>query len=98
MIRTVIKYTDNKILLNDAEVFETSKELFPGMYDLELDKYNDFANFIALKEPSVFDLMPSNELINVEEYVNKFLSDEYYNICKKSNVLIKSGILLYGKQ
>lgn len=98
MIRTVIKYTDNKILLNDAEVFETSKELFSGMYDLELDKYQDFANFIALKEPNVFDLMPSNELINVEEYINKFLSDEYYNICKKSNILIKSGILLYGKQ
>ena len=98
MIRTVIKYTDNKILLNDAEVFETSKKLFSGMYDVELDRYGEFANFVALKTPSVFDLMPSNELINVEEYANKFLSNEYYDICKKANILLKSGILLYGKQ
>ena len=98
MIRTVIKYTDNKILLNDAEVFETSKSLFPGVYDIELDRYGDFANFIALREPNVFDLMPSNELHNIEEYIDKFLSDKYYEICKKANILLKSGILLYGKQ
>tara|TARA_R110000868_G_scaffold179968_3_gene420436 strand:+ start:1816 stop:2658 length:843 start_codon:yes stop_codon:yes gene_type:complete len=97
MIRTVIKYTDNKILLNDAEVFETSKTLNSGCYDIEFDEYGRFKNFLSVKNPYSFSLMPSKELQNIEEYIEKFLSEEYCFLCKKSKTLIKSGILLYGK-
>jgi SpoVK/Ycf46/Vps4 family AAA+-type ATPase len=98
MIRTVIKYTDNKILLNDAEVFETSKELFPGIYEIETDTYGAFKNFVSLEIPKAFPLMPSDELQNLEDYINNFLSDDYENLCKEARILKKSGILLYGKQ
>jgi len=97
MIRTVIKYTDNKILCNDAEVFEISKELFPGMYEIELNNYGHFDHFKALKTPNVFDLMPSDELDNLQEYINKFLSTEYQALCSTAGVLKKSGLLLYGE-
>ena len=97
MIRTVIKYTDNKILLNDAAVFETSKYLQKGVYDMEFDEYGRFKNFLSIKIPTSFPLMPSKELVNIEDYINKFLSKKYIDLCKKSNILIKSGILLYGE-
>src|SRR6185437_9628594 len=97
MIRTVIKHTDNKIFLNDAEVFETSKTLFPGMYDIEFDEYHRFKNFKNIKVPKVYPLMPSTELKNIEDYIEKFLSIEYGELCTKANILIKSGILLYGE-
>ena len=97
MIRTVIKYTDNKILLNDAEVFETSKKLFPGMYDMEFDQYQQFKNFIYMNNPKVFPLMPSDELENVQSYMDKFFSKEYTDLCKKAGILVKSGLLLYGE-
>ena len=97
MIRTVIKYTDNKILCNDVEVFEISKQLFPGMYEIELNNYGHFDHFKALKTPKVFDLMPSDELSNLQEYVHKFLSKEYQNLCTTAGVLKKTGMLLYGE-
>lgn len=97
MIRTVIKYTDNKILLNDAEVFETSKNLFPGMYDIEYDEFGRFKNFLSLKKPKSFPLMPSTELDNIQDYITKFLSVEHKELCKKANILVKGGILLYGE-
>lgn len=97
MIRTVIKYTDNKILCNDAEVFEISKQLFPGVYEIELNNYGQFDHFRALKTPKIFDLMPSCELNNLQEYVDKFLSPEYASLCKTAGIQKRTGILLYGE-
>ena len=48
MIRTIIKYKDNKILLDENDVFEISNKLFPGFYDIEFNEYNRFKNFIQL--------------------------------------------------
>lgn len=98
MIRTLIKYTDDKIFLNDSEVFEISKTLNPGIYDMEFDNYGLFTNFKQLKSPRVFPLMPSSELKNIQNYVNTFFSEEYKSLCKTANILVKTGILLYGKQ
>ena len=98
MIRTIIKHTDDKIFLNADEVFEISKELQPGIYDIEFDNYNNFKNFKSLSIPVVYSLMPSKELQNIEAYMKKFLSKENYELCKKVKILRKTGILLHGNQ
>jgi len=97
MIRTIIKYKDNKILLDENDVFEISNKLFPGFYDIEFNEYNRFKNFIQLNIPKVYPLMPSTELNNIQDYIKIFLSEDYENLCKITNILRKSGILLYGK-
>lgn len=97
MVRTIIKYKDNKILLDENDVFEVSNKLFPGFYDIEFNEYNRFKNFIQLNIPRVYPLMPSTELKNIQDYINIFLSEDYENLCKITNILRKSGILLYGK-
>ena len=96
MIRTVIKYTDNKVLLNDAEVFEISKKLFSGVYDIEFDHNGSFKNFKFIQIPKEFPLMPSTELGNIQDYMEKFFSKEYEELCEKAKILLKSGILLFG--
>lgn len=96
MIRTIIKYKDNKILLDDAEVFEIHNKMPPGIYDIEFDQYNQFKNFLEMKLPKVFPLMPSDELSNIQDYTTTFLSDEYKEFCKNTKIHRKTGILLYG--
>ena len=96
MIRTIIKYKDNKILLDDAEVFEIHNKMPPGIYDIEFDQYNQFKNFLEMKLPKVFPLMPSDELSNIQDYTTMFLSDEYKEFCKSTKIHRKTGILLYG--
>lgn len=96
MVRTVIKYTDNKVYLDDAEVHETYKRLFPGVFTVELNRYGEFENFKSHEQPKVFPLLPSKELENLKEYVEKFLSPEYMEMCKRSGIPRRSGILLHG--
>jgi len=97
MIRTIINYTDNKVMLNDAEVFDTFKTLQPNFYTLEYDIHRQFKNFKKNEMPKVFSLMPCDEFNNLDDYINTFLSKDYEDLCLKTNMLYKSGVLLYGK-
>lgn len=96
MIRTIIKYKDNKILLDDSEVFQTYEKMQPGIYDIEFDEYNRFKNFLEINIPKVYPLMPSDELSNIQDYINIFLSKKYEDFCKQTNIHRKTGILLHG--
>lgn len=96
MIRTVVKYTDNKVFLEDTEIVSTSQKLLPGIYDIEFDEYGRFKNFLEIRTPTVYPLIPSTELENIENYMGKFLSEDYIALCTKSKILIKSGVLLHG--
>lgn len=98
MIRTLIRYTDNKVFTNDSEIFEANPRLNPGIYDIELDQYGKFSNFCFRDVPKVFDFMPSDELDNLLYYTHKFLSEEHSIFSKEAGILNKTSILLHGKQ
>lgn len=96
MVRTIVKYTDNKVHLDDAEVHETYKHLFPGVFTAEVNRYGEFENFKFHEQPKVFPLLPSQELENLQEYLDKFLSEDYIEMSKKAGIPRRSGLLLYG--
>ena len=97
MIRTVVKFTDNKVFLEDTDIEQSNSTLMPGVYDFEYDNYNRFSNLLSIDIPQVYPLMPSSEIENIENFIATIFSKEYEDLCKNTKILNKNGILLHGE-
>lgn len=98
MISSVIQYDDNSVYWNDSKIKEQSQIFKGGLYNLELDRNGMLTNFTKLKLPYVHNLLPSDEIDNIKEYMDTFASEEYKTCCNQANIIYKGGLLLYGKE
>lgn len=97
MIRSLIRNSDNKVMVSHDEALEISKKCLSGMYDIQLTPRDEFECFIKRDLPKVFPLMPCKEFQNLQQYLDIFLSEKYSELCVETKIIRKTGILLYGK-
>lgn len=97
MVRSVTKYTDDKVFLREQEVKEVSSILLPGIYDFEYDMNRRFNNFVSTDCPKLYPIFPSKEFQCLEDFINIIFSDKYKELCKSSGISNRNGIFLYGE-
>lgn len=96
-IRSVLKYDDNKISLQENTVVEVYEEVPSGFYDITLDRNDNFSGLNNLELPKSFSLLPCDKVHKIDEYFKVISSPTYLDFINKSGIDDRLGVLLYGK-